>query len=103
MDDYDPTNIRGQELAQADAKTQAKLADETEGTDLVWLMSSKRGRRIVWRILSSAGVFNLTFNSDPLVMAFGEGARSQGLRMLARLHELCPQRYTTMVKEQASV
>lgn len=100
MSDYDPTDIRSQERAQDDNDLRAKLASATEEADLIWLMGNKRGRRIVWRILDRAGVFRLSFSSDAMAMAFAEGNRNEGLRILSAIHTLCPERYPVMVKEQ---
>jgi hypothetical protein len=97
---YDPTDIRSQERAKADADLRARLAKETEEADFKWLMSSKRGRRIVWRILDRAGVFRLSFNTNSMMMAFNEGNRNEGLRILAQIHTLCPELYPVMVREQ---
>ena len=52
MSNYDPTDIRSQERAKADSDLRNKLAKDTEEADLKWLMGSKRGRRIVWRLLA---------------------------------------------------
>jgi hypothetical protein len=100
MSNYDPTDIRSQERARTDKDTAAKLIKETEEADLKWLMGSKRGRRIVWRQLDRAGVFRLSFNTNAMSMAFAEGNRNEGLRILAQIHALCPELYPTMVKEQ---
>jgi len=94
MSNYDPTDVRGQERAQADSDLRRRLAD------FKWLMSSKRGRRIVWRFLERAGVYRLSFNTNAMAMAFAEGNRNEGLRLLAHLHTLCPELYAVMVKEQ---
>jgi type IV secretory pathway TrbL component len=63
-------------------------------------MLTKRGRRIVWRMLDQAGVFRSSFNTNAMTMAFAEGSRNQGLRMLAIIHASCPEQYPTMMKEQ---
>lgn len=97
----DPTDLRGQERAQADAEKRDSLARETENGDIKWLMSSKRGRRIVWRLLDRAGVFRLSFNTNAMTMAFAEGGRNEGLRILSMIHTLCPELYPVMVKENA--
>jgi hypothetical protein len=34
-------------------------------------------------------------------MAFAEGGRNYGLRMLGMVHALCPDQYPAMMKEQA--
>lgn len=100
MNQYDPLDVRAQERARADADIRGKLARETEEGDLKWLMSSRRGRRIAWRILERCGVFRLSFNSNSMTMAFNEGQRNEGLRLLGLIHQLCPELYPTMVREQ---
>jgi hypothetical protein len=71
-----------------------------EIADLKWLMSNKRGRRFVHRLLERAGVWRLSFNTNALSMAFNEGTRNEGLRLLAQLTEHCLDRYSEMLKEQ---
>ncbi len=99
MSEFDPTDIPAQDREQRDKETRDQLARETEDADLRWLMRHPQGRRIVWRMLDRAGVFRLSFDTEPLVMAFREGARNEGLRVLARIHELCPDRYPQMMRE----
>ena len=99
MINYDPLDIRGQEIAKADRELRDKLAHENEEADVKWLMSNKRGRRVIWRLLDQSGVFKLSFNTNAMAMAFAEGNRNFGNRMLAMIHTLCPELYPTMVKE----
>jgi hypothetical protein len=99
MSNYDPTDINSQERAKADTDLRKKLAKDTEEADFKWLMGSKRGRRIVWRLLDRAGIFRLSFNTNSMAMAFNEGSKNEGLRILANIHSLCPELYPTMVKE----
>ena len=99
---YDPLDTRSQERTKADRDTQSKLARETEESDLKWLMGSKRGRRMVWRLLDQSGVFRLSFNTNSMTMAFNEGQRNFGNRTLAQIHALCPELYPVMVKEAAN-
>ena len=99
MSNYDPLDVRGQERSKADKDLRDRLSRETEEGDFKWLMSSKRGRRIVWRLLERAGVFRLSFNTNSMQMAFAEGNRNEGLRTLAQIHALCPELYPVMVKE----
>lgn len=100
MSHYDPTDIDAQERMQADKALRNKLAKDTEESDLKWLMGSKRGRRIVWRLLDRAGVFRLSFNTNAMTMAFNEGNRNYGLHVLAQIHATCPELYAAMTKEQ---
>ena len=99
MSNYDPLDLRGQEAKKADNDLHERMTRESEEADLQWLMSSKRGRRIVWRLLDRAGVFRLSFNTNAMSMAFSEGNRNEGLRILGLIHTICPNLYPTMVKE----
>lgn len=99
MSSYDPTDIRGQERTRSEEDQRNKLAKDTEESDLKWLLGSKRGRRIVWRLLEQAGTFRLSFNTNAMQMAFAEGNRNSGNRLLAIIHAQCPELYPVMVKE----
>lgn len=101
MSEADPFDIRAQERSRRELDTRTKLAREEEEADFKWLMGSKRGRRVVWRLLDQAGVFRLSFNTNAMAMAFAEGCKNEGLRILAQIHALCPELYATMTKEQA--
>ncbi len=63
-------------------------------------MSNKQGRRFMWRLLSRAGVYQSSFNTNNAVMAFNEGNRNAGLQQLNEIMEACPERYTEMLAEQ---
>jgi hypothetical protein len=54
-----------------------------------------------WRLLDQAGVFRTSFNTNAMSMAFADGGRNYGLRMLGMVHALCPDQYPAMMKEQA--
>lgn len=100
--DFDPIDIRSQERAKTDKVVRDKMARETEEADLKWLMGSRRGRRVVWRLLDQSGVFRLSFNTNAMSMAFAEGNRNFGNRTLAMIHSLCPELYPAMVKENTN-
>ncbi len=92
----DPLATEDQRQAMAEAR---KFERDTEESDLKWLMGSKRGRRIVRRQLDRAGVFRTSFSTNSMQMAFTEGAKQEGFRLMAQLTALCPELYTTMLKE----
>lgn len=96
---YDPLDLRGQEKAKADRELRERIARENEEADIKWLMSSKRGRRIVWRLMDRAGVFRSSFNTNSMSMAFAEGNRNYGLQILGIIHTQCPELYPVMMKE----
>lgn len=99
MSNYDPLDTDSQDKARGENRMREKIAQQSEVEDVKWLMGSKRGRRILWRVLDRAGVYRLSFNTNSMTMAFAEGARNEGLRLLATIHGACPDLYPTMVKE----
>ncbi len=87
---------------RADKVLRDKLAQEAEEADIRRLMTSKWGRRFLWRLMDQAGVFRLSYSPDAMAMAFAEGSRNSGLRILNLIHTLCPEHYNAMLKEQTS-
>lgn len=100
MKNYDAFDLRAQEQAQLEKEERAQIRARVEADDLKWVMGNKRGRRVMHGILERAGVWRLSFHTNALTMAFNEGARNEGLAMLAKLNEHCPELYTLMLKEQ---
>lgn len=103
MSEYDPADLRGQERDKADEQERKRVAQALEEDDFKWLMSSKRGRRIVWRLLEQAGVFRISFSQNSMQMAFNEGGRNYGNKILNMVHTLCSDLYPTLVKENTHV
>lgn len=102
MADYDPTDLRKQQTTREDEAHRRRLAAEVEVLDVKWLMGSKRGRRILWRLLEQAGVFRLSFNTNAMQMAFNEGNRNYGNRTLDLIHSTSPDLYLVMLKESTN-
>lgn len=98
--EHDPLDTSAQERTAANAAEEERLAKELEQNDLRWVMSTKQGRRFMHRLLSGAGVFQLSFNTNALTMAFNEGGRNIGLNLVGQVNEACPDRYTEMLNEQ---
>jgi hypothetical protein len=99
MSDFDPLDIRAQEKAAADREEKQRLLSDLEANDFKWLMSDKRGRRIVHGLLEKTGVYRSSFTGNSETF-FREGARNVGLMLMAHIHENCPEKYTLMVQEQ---
>jgi hypothetical protein len=89
--------------AAAERETQRKDAQRADALnadkDFTWVMSDARGRRVIWQQLADAGLYRTSFNVDPSVMAFSEGKRDVGLRLLATLIRVTPAQYLLMQKE----
>jgi hypothetical protein len=94
--DHDEAAIQEQRDKKA---IKAKLSTETELDDIKWLMKTKRGRRIVWRQMTQAGVFQISFSTNAMQMAFNEGNRNSGNRLLTLVNLAAPDLYMTMVTE----
>jgi hypothetical protein len=89
-----------EQAADEERKLHRKLAREVEDADIRWLMSSKRGRRIVWRLLEQSELFAQEFRPDGLWLAFAAGRRHFGGSILEQIHSLCPELWPVMVKER---
>jgi hypothetical protein len=100
---YDPTDLRGQEELKAEKANQDRLAQEVEDGDWKWLMASKRGRRIVWRLLEQAGVFRSSFNTNALLMAFAEGNQELRQPHAGKDPHAVPRAFPVMMKENTNV
>ncbi len=103
MSNYDPLDVRGLERVKEEQDLKARVNRDSEESDLKWLLGSKRGRRIVHRLLEQSGVFKLSFNTNAMQMAFAEGNRNFGNRTLAMINTLCPELYSVMIKEANDV
>lgn len=99
MNPHDPTDLRAQETSERERATRQRLELEAEKTDVKWLMSTKRGRSFMWRLLEQAGIFRSSFDANAMRMAFAEGNRNYGNRVLDMVNRSCPELYTVMVKE----
>ena len=103
MSEYNPLDLKSQQKSKDNKKFVDRIDRQNEEADIKWLMSSKRGRRLVWRLLEQAGVFRSSFNTNAMGMSFSEGNRNYGLKLLDQVHTLCPELYPTMIKEQKNV
>ena len=99
----DPLDTEANDLLKKARDNVAQHVQQLEISDIKWLMSSARGRRIVNRLLQNAGVYRLSFHTNALQMSFNEGNRNAGLRLLAAITDNCPDRYTEMVEEAKNV
>lgn len=99
MSDYNPLDTEGQQAKGKTDADKAKQAQRLEVDDVKWLMSNPRGRRVCQRFLERSGVYRSSFNTNGMTMAFNEGMRNEGLRLLASINAACPDLYLTLLKE----
>lgn len=67
---------------------------------LLFVMGDQRGRAFVWALLESAGLYRSSF-APAQEMAFLEGMRNMGLRLLADIQTHCPKQERLMRDEAA--
>lgn len=97
--EVDPTDTIGQahKAHEAEVERNRKRAAYREAFREV--MAARSGRRVVWDLLSQAGVFHSSFGATDAQTNFNEGRRSLGLRLLADVNEFCPELYARMQAE----
>lgn len=102
IEDHDPYDAIDQ---QAKAMAEAEQLKAYKVADLKWLMSQKRGRRVVRRLLEDAGVYRLSYvpgaQDGDRATAFAEGRRNLGLELTTVLLEHCSNDYARMIQEKA--
>lgn len=96
---YDPTDTRSLPSAHKRHKDQEDLARMQKAERIKWLMSSPRGRQVMWDLLADANPQAATFDTNAMRMAFNEGRRSVGVNLLAYIQAVAPERYFEMLKE----
>ena len=66
------------------------------------LMRAPGGRRWLYGMLAQCHIYATTFNPNAMIMAFSEGERHVGLRLLGEFMEAAPDQYQQMLKEASS-
>ena len=92
---YDASNRRH----VADAAKAAKAAEQERLNIVRGIMSLKAGRAYVHDELAACHVFATSFTTDALQMAFSEGERNRGLRLLNDVILADPEGYVDMMRE----
>lgn len=99
IDRYDPLDLEAQEKARQKRELEQASTDRMDAEDIKWLMSDKRGRRIMWRLLEKTGVYRTSMTGDNYTF-FNEGARNIGLDYILSVNANAPGQYDKMVTEQ---
>lgn len=96
-----PFDFTAQDDAHGAHAVEADRLAKLEIDDFCWFMSDKRGRRILWRLLESSGVFRSSHTGNALQTAFLEGQRSLGLQQFAMATRHAPALYARMAQENS--
>lgn len=76
-----------------------KLKERQAREEIGAVMSTRAGRKWIWKMLEWCNVFGPTFRIDPHQSAYAEGARLAGLEILKHVTTLGPEIYLLMQKE----
>lgn len=76
--------------------SETKLAD----ADLKMVLSTLEGRRFLWRLLSTCGIYRTSFHPSSQIY-FNEGVRSVGLNVIADIDRVAPEAMILMMTENS--
>lgn len=96
---YDPVELSDVDARRKGTEERQKQDRQVTLDDFKFIMGDRRGRRYIWRLLSSTGVFRSSFTGNSETF-FREGMRNVGLAQMALIHEACPDKYAVMLREQ---
>jgi hypothetical protein len=96
---FSPDDV-AQEIAERQANEQREAVKrQRDEDDLKWVLSDKRGRRMLASVLAVTGLYQGSFTGNSETF-FREGRRSVGLQLLERVNAADPEAYLKMLKEQ---
>jgi hypothetical protein len=79
-------------------KSKDELKRSQELNDLKSILDKDFGRRYIWRLLETCGVYRSSFTGNSTTF-FNEGERNIGLKILAEIGEADPDAISKMMKE----
>lgn len=80
-------------------KEAAKLAAIETQQGWRHILSTPQGRRVIWDQLAVIGIYQHSARLDPQTLAYNEGRRSIGLKVMDDVLLHCPDLYDLMVAE----
>lgn len=95
----DPTDLKSQREAEQATTRENRIIAATRDNDLRIIMSQAFGRRFVYRILEDAATMRTSWNPNFGQMAFAEGRKQVGYRLIEEIQRVCPEDYLTMMRE----
>jgi hypothetical protein len=94
-----PTDLAAVEGVRAQLRAMSEVERARFEEDFKWLVGHKPGRRIVWWLLSQAGVFRNPWRPSANEMSFVVGNMNLGQAVLAEMLTIAPDSFTTMMRE----
>ena len=91
------TNAADKDQVVKEAKLE-KTKRLVEIDDIKVVLSTRAGRRFIWKHLTGTGIFQSCFTGNSATF-FNEGRREVGLKILAEVNAASPDSYLLMMKE----
>lgn len=96
----EPLVTNAADLAQiAEGQREEKTAHEQQIEDLQAVLELRAGRRVLWRYLSHAGVFQSSYVGNAEGTIFNEGKRVMGTTIMADITAAKPEAFIQMMLE----
>lgn len=102
MSDEKPVPDVGDRAFVSSKRRLAKFREAVEAEDLRYVLNSKQGRALLYRIISERVMQTSREGNDALAMAFNEGRRSVGISLLKEVLQSQPGAYILMQNEAVS-
>ena len=96
---FSSDDVAPEMAARAEQERHAAIKRQRDEDDLKWVLSDKRGRRMLASVLAVTGLYQGSFTGNSETF-FREGRRAVGLQLLERIQAADPEAYPKMLKEQ---
>ena len=93
----------GDEADVKELRRSSRAREALKQTVLRNIMGTKVGRGWMFELLAGCHVYETSFSANALTMAFQEGERNVGLKLVVALSAACPERYLEMMREGGDV
>lgn len=81
------------------AQAKEKIQADKQHNDIKFILATEQGRRFLWELLASCGVYTQSAADSGSWTYFREGKRSIGLQVLTQITDADPDSYLKMIKE----
>lgn len=99
MTDRNPLDFKSQKDDEAKRDKAATTREFRDAEDFKWVMSDKRGRRFIYRLLAETGLHRNAYTGNSETF-FRCGQISIGQFVQGLMDEHSPERYELMIKER---
>lgn len=76
----------------------AKDQQKQDREDLKALLQTQEGQRFMRGLLAECGIYRLSFHTNAIQMAFNEGNRNIGNKLIKRISDACPEFIVDLLK-----